>query len=57
MTQKPNSGDQQPESEQSTSQRVKTATEFFREKFAGEEDEVEGGPFIDPGGDDEEVSA
>ena len=45
--------------EQSAPQRITTATEFFREKFAdADEAEYETlGPFIDPKGDDiEEVS-
>jgi hypothetical protein len=50
MTQKQNSDDQRADFEQSKSQRIKTATEFFREKFA---DEDEAGPFIDPKGDDD----
>ena len=43
--------------EQSAPQRITTATEFFREKFADADEDAEPGPFIDPKGDDiEEVS-
>ena len=51
--------DQRADDEPSKSQRVKTAREFFREKFADadENETVELGPFIDPKADDiEEVS-
>jgi hypothetical protein len=54
MTQKHYSDDQRADFEQGKSQRTKTATEFFREKF-GNEDGNEAGPFIDPKGDDDEV--
>ena len=47
MTQKPNSGDQQPRFEQSKSQQAKATIEFFREKFADEDAER---TFIDPKG-------
>jgi hypothetical protein len=51
--------DQRADDKQSKSQRVKTAREFHREKFADadEDEDAELGPFIDPKGDDiEEVS-
>lgn len=50
---------QRADVEQSTPQRITTAREFFREKFAdanANEDEYGGlGPFIDPKADDIEV--
>ena len=58
-TESTDTADQRVDDKQSKSQRVKTAREFFREKFAdADEDEYEElGPFIDPKGDDiEEVS-
>lgn len=58
-TESTDTADQQAETEQNESQPIKTAREFYREKFADAEadEDVELGPFIDPKGDDiEEVS-
>ena len=58
-TESTDTSDQRAETEQSAPQRITTAREFFREKFAdADEDEYEElGPFIDPKGDDiEKVS-
>jgi hypothetical protein len=57
-TESTDTADQRADDKQSAPQRITTATEFFREKFAdADEDEYEElGPFIDPKGDDiEEV--
>jgi hypothetical protein len=51
MTQKQNSGGQRANAEQS---KTKTATEFFREKFADEEEPQP--VWIDPKGDSDELS-
>ncbi|EMA56460.1 hypothetical protein [Halococcus thailandensis] len=61
MTDTSDTDGQRVDTEQSTPQRITTAREFFREKFAdadADEDEYgEIGPFIDPKADDrEEVS-
>jgi hypothetical protein len=60
MTQQPTSDDQRAGFEQSKSQRIKTATEFFREKFADVDEEKTEYEWIDPKGgnatDEGEVS-
>ena len=59
MTDTSDTDDQRVDTEQSTSERITTAREFYREKFADADadEDAELGPFIDPKGDDiEEVS-